>query len=85
KYADKGFEIFGVSLDKTRESWINAIKADGITWPQVSELNYWDCSARDLYGFNSIPHNVLIDPDGIIIAKDLRGEALGNKLAEMLD
>jgi len=85
KYHDKGFEIFGVSLDKTRESWVKAIEADGITWPQVSELNYWDCSARELYGFNSIPHNVLIDPDGIIIAKDLRGEELGNKLAKLLD
>ncbi|HKL09737.1 MAG TPA: TlpA disulfide reductase family protein [Bacteroidales bacterium] len=85
KYKDKGFEIFGVSLDRTRESWVNAIEADGITWPQVSELNYWDCSARDLYGFNSIPHNVLIDPDGIIIAKDLRGEELSKKLAELLD
>jgi peroxiredoxin len=85
KYADKGFEIFGVSLDKTRESWVEAIEADGITWPQVSELNYWDCSARDLYGFNSIPHNVLIDPDGIIIAKNLRGEKLSDTLADLLD
>jgi len=85
KYKDQGFEIFGVSLDKTRESWVNAIEADGITWPQVSELNYWDCSARDLYGFNSIPHNVLIDPDGIIIAKNLRGEELSEKLAELFE
>ncbi len=85
KYKDKGFEIFGVSLDKTREAWVKAIEEDGITWPQVSELNYWDCSARDLYGFNSIPHNVLLDKDGIIIAKNLRGEELSEKLAELLD
>ena len=85
EYKDQGFEIFGVSLDKTRESWVKAIEADGITWPQVSELNYWDCSARDLYGFNSIPHNVLIDPDGIIIAKNLRGEELSEKLAELFE
>jgi len=83
KYKDKGFEIFGVSLDKTKESWVNAIEADGITWPQVSDLKYWDCAAREIYGFNSIPHNVLVDRDGIIIAKNLRGEELGAKLAEI--
>jgi len=85
KYKDSGFEIFGVSLDKTKEEWTQAIADDGITWPQVSELNYWDCSARDIYVFNSIPHNMLIDKDGIIIAKDLRGEELEAKLAELFE
>ncbi len=85
KYKEKGFEIFGVSLDKTKESWANAIETDGITWPQVSDLKYWDCAAREIYGFNSIPHSVLIDKDGIIIAKNLRGEELGAKLSELLD
>ena len=85
KYKEKGFEIFGVSLDKTRESWVKAISDDGLTWTQVSELTYWDCSVREVYAFNSIPHNVLLDKDGIIIAKNLRGEALGAKLAELLD
>ena len=85
KYKESGFEIFGVSLDKTKEDWTQAIAEDGITWPQVSELSYWDCSARDIYVFNSIPHNILIDKDGIIIAKDLRGEALGAKLKELFE
>lgn len=85
KYKEKGFEIFGVSLDKTREKWVKAIEEDGITWPQVSDLKFWDCAAREIYAFNSIPHNVLLDKDGIIIAKDLRGEELGAKLAELLD
>jgi len=85
KYKEKGFEIFGVSLDKTRESWVKAIEDDGITWTQVSDLKYWDCAARDIYAFNSIPHNILLDKDGVIIAKDLRGEDLGVKLAELLD
>ena len=63
----KGLELeeLGVSLDKTKESWTQAIEADGITWPQVSELSFWDCSARDIYVFNSIPHNMLIDKDGL--------------------
>ncbi|MBU8891203.1 MAG: AhpC/TSA family protein [Bacteroidales bacterium] len=85
KYKEKGFEIFGVSLDKTRESWVKAISDDGLTWTQVSELTYWDCSVREVYAFNSIPHNILLDKEGIIIAKNLRGEALGAKLAELLD
>ncbi len=85
KYKDKGFEIFGVSFDKTREAWIKAIKDDGITWPQVSDLKYWDSSAGKLYAVRSIPHNVLLDKDGVIIAKNLRGEDLGAKLAELLD
>ncbi len=85
KYKDKGFEIFGVSLDKTKEKWLEAINEDGITWPQVSELNYWESSVRDLYHFNSIPHSILIDKDGTIIAKNLKGEKLGEKLAELLD
>ena len=85
KYKDKGFEIFGVSFDKTREAWIKAIKDDGITWPQVSDLKYWDSDAGKLYAIRSIPSNVLIDKDGIIIAKNLRGEDLTIKLAELLD
>ncbi len=85
KYKDSGFEIFGVSLDKTKESWVKAIEDDGITWSQVSELNYWDCSAREVYVFNGIPHNILIDKDGIIIAKDLHGEELNSKLAELFE
>lgn len=85
KYKEKGFEIFGVSFDKTKEAWVKAIHDDGITWPQVSDLKYWDSAAGKLYAVRSIPHNVLLDKDGIIIAKNLRGEELGAKLAELLD
>lgn len=85
KYKNKGFEIFGVSFDKTKEAWVKAIHDDGITWPQVSDLKYWDSAAGKLYAVRSIPHNVLLDKDGIIIAKNLRGEDLGAKLAELLD
>lgn len=84
KYKNKGFEIFGVSFDKSREAWVKAIHDDGITWPQVSDLKYWECEAGKLYGVRGIPHNVLIDKNGIIIAKNLRGEELGAKLAELL-
>lgn len=85
KYKDKGFEIFGVSFDKTKEAWVKAIHDDGITWPQVSDLKYWDSAAGKLYAVRSIPHNVLLDKDGVIIAKNLRGEELGKKLSELLD
>ncbi len=85
KYHEKGFEIFGVSFDKTKEAWLKAVEDDGLTWPQVSDLKYWDNAAGKLYGVRSIPHSVLIDKDGIIIAKNLRGEELGEKLAELLD
>lgn len=80
----KGFTVFGVSFDKTHDKWVEAIKKDGLTWPQVSDLKYWSSEAGKLYGVQSIPHNVLIGPDGKIIAKNLRGEALMNKLKEVL-
>ncbi len=85
EYKDKGFEIFGVSFDKTREAWVKAIKQDGITWPQVSDLKYWDSAAGKLYAVRSIPHNVLINKEGIIVAKNLRGDDLGKKLAELTE
>ncbi|MGE0089188.1 MAG: redoxin domain-containing protein [Bacteroidales bacterium] len=83
KYKNKGFEIFGVSFDKSRDNWIKAIQEDKITWPQVSDLKFWECEAGKLYGVRGIPHNVLVDKNGIIIAKNLRGEDLGAKLEEI--
>jgi peroxiredoxin len=83
KYNKKGFEIFGVSLDKNKEEWMKAIKDDGLTWTHVSELNFWKNSAAKTYGVNSIPHTVLIDPSGKIIAKNLKGADLNNKLKEI--
>jgi len=84
-FKDKGFDVFGVSLDNKKENWIEGIKQDGLVWTNVSDLKGWQCIARDDYGFSSIPHSVLIDKEGIIIAKNLRGEELRKKLEEVID
>ena len=83
-YKGKDFEIVGVSLDAKADAWTNAIKKHNMTWPQMSDLQQWNTLAREIYTFNSIPHTVLLDPNGIIIAKDLRGKALLDKLQELL-
>lgn len=85
KYKAKGFEIYGVSLDRELASWVDAIKKEGITWPQVSDLKFWDCIAAKEYNVQSIPFTVLIDRDGKIIAKNLRGAELEAKLAEVFN
>jgi len=84
KYHDKGFTVFGVSFDKDHDQWVDAIKKDGLVWTQVSDLKYWGSEAGKLYGIMSIPHNVLIGPDGKIVAENLRGQALQDKLEELL-
>ena len=84
KYKDKGFTVFGVSLDRNKEDWMQAIRKDGLTWTHVSDLKYWNSEAARLYNINGIPFSVLLDKDGIIIAKNLRGAALEQKLAEIL-
>ncbi|MDD3744113.1 MAG: TlpA disulfide reductase family protein [Lentimicrobiaceae bacterium] len=84
QFKDRGFTVFGVSLDKDKEAWLKAINDDNLTWTHVSDLQYWNNAAAKLYGVMSIPSNVLIDKDGIIIAKDLRGKKLLDKLAEIL-
>ncbi len=85
KYHDKGFEVFSVSLDKDKNSWIKAIQDDGLVWPNhVSDLKYWSSEAAAIYGVTSIPATFLIGKDGRIIAKNLRGEALGSALEELL-
>ncbi len=83
KYKNKGFEIFGVSLDKDKQNWIEAIKQDGITWPQVSDLKFWNSEVVQTFNVEAIPYTILIDKDGKIIAKGLRGEELENKLKEL--
>lgn len=85
QYKDKGFEVFGVSLDRTREDWVKAIADDQLTWTQVSDLKYFNSEAAELYQIQAIPATYMIDPDGKIIAKDLRGPSLENKLAELFD
>jgi len=84
KFHDKGFEIFGVSLDDNKEKWMEAIDKDGLTWSHVSDLQGWGNAAAKMYGVQGIPHSVLVDKEGNIVAKNLRGEALHTKLAEVL-
>ncbi len=83
QYKDKGFEIYGVSLDQDPTRWKGAIEKDGLTWKHVSDLKGWSSAAGQLYGIRSIPSTVLLDPAGKIIAKNLRGEELAAKLAEV--
>jgi peroxiredoxin len=83
KYKSKGFEIYGVSLDKERSNWVKAIKDDNLTWIHVSDLRYWQSVAARQYGVGSIPFTVLIDKDGKIIEVGLRGAALEQKLEQI--
>ena len=84
KYKDKNFTILGVSLDSDKSDWLKAIAEDKLSWKQISDLKQWSSAAVALYGFDGIPYNVLIDPQGKIIATELRGDALESKLAELL-
>ena len=85
KYKNKGFEILSVSLDKSKGAWTNAIAADNMNWKHVSDLKFWNSEAAQTYGVNSIPFTLLLDPEGKIVAKNLRGPALHNKLEELLN
>lgn len=85
KNKGEGFEIFGVSLDQSKDKWLQAIEKDKLTWPHVSDLQGWESSAASLYNVTAIPQTVLIDPQGKIIAKGLRGPELEQKLASLLD
>lgn len=84
KFKNKNFTILGVSLDNDKEAWIKAVKTDGLTWKQVSDLKQWESTMVPLYGFDGIPFNVLINPSGKIIASSLRGEDLEKTLAAVL-
>lgn len=85
QYKEKGFEVFGVSLDRTKEAWLKAIADDNLTWVHVSDLKYFNSEAAALYQINAIPATYMLDPDGKIIAKDLRAASLENKLKELFD
>ncbi len=85
KYKNKGFEIYQVSLDKTKEAWENGIEVDKLNWTHVSDLGYWSSSVVPLYNIQSIPANYLLDKEGYIIAVNLRGDQLLEKLSEVLD
>lgn len=84
EFHDKGFDVLGVSLDNNKEDWVKAIADDQLGWTQVSDLQYWSNSAAKLYAVNSIPANFLLDAEGKIIGKGLRGDDLREKVAELL-
>lgn len=85
KFKDKGFTVYGVSLDRTKDAWVNAIQQDGLTWTHVSDLKFWNSAAAKDYGVSSIPFALLIDKEGKVIGKNLRGEELHKKLAEVIN
>jgi peroxiredoxin len=82
KYKDKGFTVYGVSLDRTKDKWVQAIEEDGLNWTHVSDLQYFNSVAAQTYGVQSIPFSILLDREGKIIAKNLRGKALEDALEE---
>jgi len=84
KYKNKNFTIMGVSLDKQKEDWLGAIETDKLSWTQVSDLQEWNSAAVSIFNFSGIPFNILVDPDGKIIAQSLRGDSLEKKLEEVL-
>ena len=86
KYKDKGFSVLGVSLDRpgAKAAWLKAIHDDKLAWTHVSDLQFWNNAVAQLYGIQSIPQNLLLDPTGRIIGKNLRGQDLHNKLEEVL-
>ena len=83
-YHAKGFEVVGVSLDNNKPAWVKAIDQLKMPWPQMSDIKGWACEGAALYNVKAIPANVLIDQQGKIVAKNLRGEDLLNKMAELL-
>lgn len=85
KYKDKGFSVFAVSLDKDKASWEKAIADDKLAWTQVSDLAFWNTEAAALYGVRFIPSNFLIDPNGVIVARNIKGEELQAALEEIYE
>lgn len=84
KYKDKNFTVLGISLDREKQKWLDAIAADGLTWTHVSDLKGWQNQVAQQFGISSIPQNFLVDPKGKVIGKNLRGEALEAKLASVI-
>ena len=84
QYKNKNFTILGVSIDRGRDEWIQAVQDDQLTWSHISDLRFWDSKAVETYKFDAIPYNVLVNPQGIVIAENLRGAQLEAKLQEVL-
>ncbi|MFH7015543.1 redoxin domain-containing protein [Flavobacterium sp. FlaQc-47] len=85
EYHDRGFNVFGVSLDKKKENWVKGIQDDNLNWLQVSDLLFWNSEIAKLYGVRAIPSNYLVDSKGVIVAKNLRGEELQATLKTLLN
>jgi peroxiredoxin len=85
KYKDRNFTVLGISLDKSKENWIKAVNDDGLTWTQLSDLKFWSNAVAQQFGIQSIPQNYLIDPNGIVIGKNLRGSDLEAKLESVFN
>ncbi len=83
-YKDKNFTVLGISLDRDKQAWVNAIAADGLTWTQLSDLKSWGNAVAQQFGIQQIPQNFLLDPNGNLIAKNLRGSALEYKLRQVI-
>lgn len=84
EYNKLGFDVFGVSLDRSKEDWVKAIADDKLTWTHVSDLKYWDCAPAKQYAVSAIPSNFLLDANGVIVGHNLRGDALAEKVKEIL-
>ena len=84
RYKDKNFTVLGISLDKSKQSWLDAIAADGLAWTHISDLKFWNNAVAQKFQIQSIPQNFLVDPNGIVIGKNLRGAALDSKLESLL-
>ncbi len=84
KFKSKNFTVLGVSLDRAKEPWVQAISDDQLTWTHISDLKFWSNAVAQLYSINSIPQNFLVGPDGKIVAKNLRGPDLEAKLCQVL-
>ena len=82
EYKDKGFSVFGVSLDRDKDAWVKAIADDNLTWDHVSDLAYWSNAAAKLYAISSVPSSLLVDKNGKIIAKNKRGDELTKTVGE---
>jgi thiol-disulfide isomerase/thioredoxin len=84
RYKGKNFTILSVSLDHTRAAWLKAVQADGLTWPQVSDLKGWENAAAARYHIEALPQNYLLDPAGHVVGQNLRGAALEQRLSQLL-
>ena len=85
KYHDKGFEVVGISFDNKKDAWVKAVGQLNLPWLQLSDLKGWQCAAAPIYKIDAIPDNILIDPQGNIIDRALRGKSLHNRLQQIFD